>query len=72
MPYVAFMKGSVESLLKVCSSVLINNKPETLNQDWRGRLLSANDHLASEGMRVLGVAFRDCDSIPPPRRRGDR
>jgi Ca2+-transporting ATPase len=65
-PYVAFMKGAVESLLEVCGTVWVNEQREELDQVWRSRLLAANDHLASQGMRVLGVAFRRCHSIPPP------
>jgi len=63
--HVAFMKGSVESLLAACSTVWVNEKREELDQAWRRRLLAANDHLASQGMRVLGVAFGHCEAIPP-------
>jgi Ca2+-transporting ATPase len=63
--HVAFMKGSVESLLEVCSTVWVKENREELDQVWRHRLLAANDHLASQGMRVLGVAFRHCEAIPP-------
>lgn len=63
--HLAFIKGSVESLLDVCSTVWVNENREELAQVWRHRLLAANDHLASQGMRVLGVAFRHCEAMPP-------
>ena len=31
-----------------------------LDDDWRTRINSANNELALKGMRVLGVAFRQC------------
>ena len=63
--HVAFMKGSVESVLDACSTVWVNENREELDQVWRRRLLAGNDHLASQGMRVLGVAFRHCEEVPP-------
>jgi Ca2+-transporting ATPase len=63
--HVAFMKGSVESLLDACSTVWVNEKREELDQAWSRRLLAANDDLASQSMRVLGVAFGHCEAIPP-------
>jgi P-type Ca2+ transporter type 2C len=57
-PYIAFAKGSVESLLAVCGTVLTQQGVETLDQSWHERIVAANDALASKGERVLGVACR--------------
>ena len=62
--YLVFTKGSVEALLEVCSSVFVNGKTEVLNPVWRNRIVAANDGLASNGMRILGVAFRCLESAP--------
>ena len=58
-PYVAFSKGAVDGLLEITKEVW----------DWRQdccplmpelheRILAANDQLAANGQRILGVAFR--------------
>ena len=55
---IVFAKGAVDSLLAVCSHVWETGRIVPLNDAWRGRILSANEALAKDGMRVLGVAFR--------------
>ena len=59
---IVFAKGAVDSLLAVCSNVWEAGRTVPLDDDWRGRILSANEALAKDGMRVLGVAFR---LVPP-------
>jgi P-type Ca2+ transporter type 2C len=62
-PHLAFTKGAVDSLLQVCSRVFEGGRLVPLSDDRRERILSANDRLAREGMRVLGVAFRPLASL---------
>ncbi len=57
-PYVAFTKGAVDSLLEVTSKVWNNGQIEPLDTPWRARIITANDQLAQNGMRVLGVAYQ--------------
>jgi P-type Ca2+ transporter type 2C len=57
-PYIAFTKGAVDSLLDQSNLVWMNGHTETLDSAWRARIMAANDHLAHEGMRVLGLAFQ--------------
>jgi P-type Ca2+ transporter type 2C len=61
-PYVAFTKGAVDSLLEVSSRVWVNNRAESLTEEWRTRITATNDGFAQEGIRVLGVAFRSLAS----------
>jgi Ca2+-transporting ATPase len=63
--YLAFAKGAVDGLLGLSSTVWLNGGKEPLNESWRSRLAAANDTLASNGIRVLGVAFRGLESAPP-------
>jgi P-type Ca2+ transporter type 2C len=63
--YLAFTKGSVESVLGIASTVWVGGEIQPLDQPWRNRLLEANDRLAQNGMRVLGVGFRLIESLPP-------
>ncbi len=53
-----FTKGSVDSLIDVCSSVWEEGVQKPLDIGFRERISRANDDLAQGGMRVLGVAFR--------------
>jgi P-type Ca2+ transporter type 2C len=63
-PYVAFVKGGVESLLSISNQVWVNGEVESLDEDWFQKIMDANNELAQEGMRVLGVAFRGLKSLP--------
>jgi len=58
--YVAFTKGAVDGMLDLC----IRDSRQPLDDALRARIQAANDELASEGMRVLGVAYRRMDAVP--------
>jgi P-type Ca2+ transporter type 2C len=62
-PYIAFTKGAVGSLLEVSGQVWIENRIEPLDRQWRDRITAANDQLAANGTRVLGIAFRQLESL---------
>jgi Ca2+-transporting ATPase len=63
-PYVSFTKGAVDNLLSLCSHVWVEGQARPLEGQWQVRVLKANDGLAGQGMRVLGVAVRAWDEIP--------
>ncbi len=63
-PYVAFTKGSVDAMIPVCNRVWNNGAIEPMTEEWAGRIQAANDRLAQDGMRVLGVAMRPLDGLP--------
>ena len=60
--YLAFTKGAVDSLLHVSRAVLVDGRVEPLDEVWHERITAANDRLAADGMRVLGVALRPLPS----------
>jgi P-type Ca2+ transporter type 2C len=60
--YLVFTKGAVDSLLEVTSHVWVNGRLEELDDFWMDRILTANNRMAEDGMRVLGVAFRNRDT----------
>jgi Ca2+-transporting ATPase len=62
--HVAFTKGAVDSLLVVSSAVWRDGATYPLTAAARARIATANDQLAQDGMRVLGVAFRPLDVLP--------
>jgi Ca2+-transporting ATPase len=61
---IAFTKGAMDGLLEISDKVWVENKIEPLGADWRQRIEAANERLAKQGMRVLGVACRAVDAIP--------
>lgn len=62
--YVAFSKGGVDRLLDVCSGVWIDGVIHPMDEAMQKRIVAQNDNLASEGLRVLGVAFRPMNELP--------
>jgi len=58
MPFAAFCKGATDGLLGVCRAIWMPDGVQPLSADSRQAILAANDRLAKNGMRVLGVAFR--------------
>ncbi|UCH58528.1 MAG: cation-translocating P-type ATPase, partial [Anaerolineales bacterium] len=59
--HVAFAKGAVDSLLEISERVWAGDEDIPMSDEMRSRILAANDRLAGQGQRVLGVAFRPLD-----------
>ncbi|MDX1688987.1 MAG: cation-translocating P-type ATPase [Candidatus Promineifilaceae bacterium] len=57
-PFVAFTKGAVDGLLQISTHVWEDGRAVPLTDAWRERIERANEQLAANGMRVLGMAFR--------------
>jgi P-type Ca2+ transporter type 2C len=55
-PLLAFVKGAPRAILERSSAALTRQGLELLDDEARAHLLAANDRLAAEGLRVLGVA----------------
>ncbi|MDW8069934.1 MAG: cation-translocating P-type ATPase [Anaerolineae bacterium] len=64
IPWIVFSKGAVDSLLEVSTQVWVEGEARPLDTEWRERIIVANNRLAQDGMRVLGVAFRPLHSLP--------
>jgi Ca2+-transporting ATPase len=62
--FVAFAKGAVDSLLEISERVWTGDEDVPLTDEMRARIVAANDRLAGQGQRVLGVAFRPLDAQP--------
>jgi Ca2+-transporting ATPase len=56
--HVAFAKGAVDSLLEISERVWAGDEDVPLSDELRTRIMTANDRLAGQGQRVLGVGFR--------------
>ncbi|NJL34869.1 MAG: cation-translocating P-type ATPase, partial [Chloroflexaceae bacterium] len=57
-PYVSFTKGAVDGLLEQTTHVWDGSTLHPLDDVLTARIANANDQLARNGMRVLGVALR--------------
>jgi Ca2+-transporting ATPase len=62
--YIAFTKGAVDRLLEISSEVWNGDgQVEPLTGEWRERISAANEQLAGDGIRVLGVGLRRLQSF---------
>jgi Ca2+-transporting ATPase len=55
---VAYMKGAPESVLDKCSHILIDAKESVLSEEEKKEILGANEKMANEALRILGVTYR--------------
>jgi P-type Ca2+ transporter type 2C len=64
---VAFVKGAMDGLLDHTAAVWSAHGVVPFDEEWRARLVRANDALAAAGMRVLAVGFRtmEADGVEP-------
>ena len=53
-----FTKGAPNVLLELCSHELVGQETRLLSEGRRGQIVKANEDLAHEALRTLGVAFR--------------
>lgn len=63
-PYVIFCKGAVDVMLDITAQVWSGDQAIPLDDNLRQRILNANQSLAGDGQRVLGVAFRPLEKLP--------
>ena len=61
-PFIAITKGAVDGLLEITSHVWLDDHDAPLSTELRERILSANEGMARNGIRVLGLAFRPLTS----------
>ncbi|WP_329600028.1 cation-transporting P-type ATPase [Streptomyces pseudovenezuelae] len=60
----AYVKGAPQELLARCSAVVWKGERRPLTEELRAAVISANDELAAQGLRVLATASR---SLPDGR-----
>lgn len=56
--YIGFIKGAPERILDCCDSYLIGEEVKPINDDFLKKIQKINDKLASQGLRVLALAYR--------------
>ena len=63
--YISFTKGSVDGLLEISTHVWESGRRNPISAEYRQRIEEANQSLAENGMRVLGVAFKTSQRPDP-------
>jgi Ca2+-transporting ATPase len=54
---VAFVKGAPREVLQLCTHIRMHGEVIPLDDNWRTRVLSANDDYARNALRVLALAY---------------
>lgn len=60
-PYLSFTKGAPIEILRRCHFMLSHGEIKELTKEDRQHIITANDRLAQQGFRVLGVSIRKGD-----------
>lgn len=56
---VAYVKGAPEIVLKRCTHVFEGGRAQALTNGERQKILQANEQMAGDALRVLGLAYRE-------------
>ncbi|MGM3306336.1 cation-translocating P-type ATPase [Anabaena sp. WFMT] len=63
--YLMFTKGSPELTLARCHQIYMGDQSIPIDEEQRTQILAANDQMASQGLRVLGFAYKPLAEVPP-------
>ncbi|MEW6232760.1 MAG: cation-translocating P-type ATPase [Chloroflexota bacterium] len=63
-PYIAFVKGAPDVVLELCDGIVQDGGVEPLSQAQKEEVLAANQSMAKEALRVLGIAYRPLPEVP--------
>ena len=58
-------KGATETILQRCNRIKVGHKIIDANNEHKQKILQSNSNLASQGLRVIGVSFKEdmCDNV---------
>ncbi|MFZ2097995.1 MAG: cation-transporting P-type ATPase [Anaerolineales bacterium] len=56
---IAFIKGAPREVLQLCTRILMHGEVIPLDDNWRTRIMSANDDYARNALRVLAIAYHE-------------
>lgn len=60
-----YTKGAADELLKRCTSILMGREKRPITDQDKDLILTQNDQYASQGLRVLGFAYKELDEDDP-------
>jgi len=64
--FVVFTKGAMESVLPLCSHLLIDGEKVPIDETLRKKTMDAYHALMDMGLRVLSFAYKEIGDTPPP------
>ena len=64
--YRVHTKGAIDNILVRANKILVNGKIVALTQEMKERILKVAMEMSDDALRVLGVAFKDVDSVIVP------
>jgi len=68
--YVAYIKGAPDVVLQLCNRIYIRGREEPLSPKKREDIIQVNASLASQALRLLGVAYRPLKELPEEHQAG--
>lgn len=57
-----YMKGAPDSVLEICSHIMINGRIMNLDNETREKIMQRNEEMAKRALRVIGFAYRDIEA----------
>ncbi len=63
--FLVFTKGAPEVVLRNCMHILKDGKEKRLTEKEREAILKANEDMANEALRVLGMAYKEIAGVDP-------
>ena len=64
MKYLVYTKGGLEELLNKCSSYVINGEIKKDLDEYIPKIMSENENMAKNALRVLAFAYKELDHMP--------
>src|SRR5699024_5047759 len=62
--YIAYTKGGVDELLRICKGYLYNNEIKNDLDNYAVTIRQKNEEMAKEALRVLACAYKEFDHEP--------
>ncbi|HIH61904.1 MAG TPA: cation-transporting P-type ATPase, partial [Methanobacteriales archaeon] len=56
---VAYVKGAPKKLISLCDQISVDGKPKILTEEEKKKIIKVHDELASQGLRILAMAYRN-------------
>ncbi len=63
--YIMLTKGSPELTLERCNRMHVGDRSAPLSKEQQTEILAQNEQMASQGLRVLGFAYKPLNTLPP-------
>jgi Ca2+-transporting ATPase len=62
--YRAYVKGAPDIMVELCDRIYVDGQVYPMTPERRQRILEVNHELASNALRVLGLAYRPLEALP--------